>query len=351
MTGKERILAAIRGKESDRVPVFPLAHYFTASVTGISVKDFATDADRMASALLAGYERFGWDGIQPGSDVAVEAEALGSELNYPEDAPPYVVRPALEDPARLAQLKPPNPLRDGRMPIIVGATRICAREAGKDAFIGPFMMGPLNCASQIRGVENLMTDILDRPEFVDALFDFCTAFLIDFGKALIDAGADAVFLGEALCSPRMISPRFYAGTVVPRQQRLICALKEYAPVRIALHVCGNVTKIMPAMIETGADILDLDWAVDMGAAKRMCARRVAIRGNIDPATVLLQGTPELVYAKSREVIEAAGAGGGLILGSGCDVALGTPHTNMHAMVTAAIEIQPGGLRRGGCSRA
>ena len=111
------------------------------------------------------------------------------------------------------------------MPVIVGATQICAREAGKHAFIGPFMMGPLNCASQLRGVENLMTDTLDRPEFVDALLDFCTTFLIDFGKALIDAGADAVFLGEALCSPDMISPRFYTGTVVPRQQRLICALK------------------------------------------------------------------------------------------------------------------------------
>ena len=68
-----------------------------------------------------------------------------------------------------------------------------------------------------------------------------------------------------------------------------------------------------------------------------------------PAAVLLQGTPELVYAKSRKVIEAAGEGGGLILGSGCDVALGTPHRNMDAMVTAAMETQPGGSRGGACS--
>ena len=60
-----------------------------------------------------------------------------------------------------------------------------------------------------------------------------------------------------------------------------------------------------------------------------------IRGNLDPSAVLLSGTPDQVYRKSVEVIRAAGVGGGLILGSGCDVAPVTPFENLDAMMAAA----------------
>ena len=95
MTGKQRILTALGGQQPDRVPVFPLAHYYTARFRKITIRDFATDGEKMAAALIAGFERFGWDGVNPGCDVAVEGEALGSLLEYPEEAPPYVVRPHL----------------------------------------------------------------------------------------------------------------------------------------------------------------------------------------------------------------------------------------------------------------
>jgi uroporphyrinogen decarboxylase len=341
VTGKERILAALRNEEPDRVPVFPLAHFCTARFSGLPIREYATDAQRMASSLLAALERFGWDGVHPGCDVTVEGEALGSQVCYSEEAPPYVIRPVLMDPEEFGRLRPPNPLRDGRMPVIVGATRICAREVAGRVFVGPWTMGPLNCASQIRGVEDLLTDTLDRPEFVNALLDFCTGLLIEFGKALIDAGADAIFLGEALCTPQMVSPRFYSEIVVPRQRRLIAALKDYGNVPVALHVCGNVKRILPSMLETGADIVDLDWKMDMGESKRRCAGRAAVRGNLDPAAALLQGTPELVYEKSIEVIRAAGEGGGLILGSGCDVPSDTPPENLEAMMAAARDMASG----------
>jgi uroporphyrinogen decarboxylase len=89
------------------------------------------------------------------------------------------------------------------------------------------------------------------------------------------------------------------------------------------------------MLESGADIFDLDWQMDMAESKQTCAGKASIRGNLDPSAVLLSGTPEQVFAKSVEVIGAAGAGGGLILGSGCDVAPGTPPENLDAMMAAA----------------
>ena len=337
MHGKQRVLTALGMEQPDRTPVFPIAHYYTAGLKGMPVSLFATDGEKMASALLAACERFGWDGINPGCDVAIEGEALGSQLEFPEQAPPHVVRPVLENPELAVFLRRPNPLRKGRMPVVIRATEICVREAGREIFVGPFTMGPFNCASQVRGVNNLLMDIIERPNFVEELLDFCVDVLLDYGKALLDVGADAIFLGEALCMPGMISPKYYAETVLPRQQKLIAGLKEYGAGFVLLHICGNVKRILPAMLESGAAILDLDWQMDMAESKRACAGRATLRGNLDPSAVLLSGTPDDVYAKSVEVIRAAGAGGGLILGSGCDVAPGTPAENLDAMRAAACE--------------
>ena len=338
MTGKERILSAIRMTEPDRVPVFPLAHYFSAVPGRMSIRTYATRADKMAAALIAAVERFGWDGVHPGCDVSVEGEAMGSLLSFPEEAPPHMVRPVLSDLADFRNLRKPNPLKDGRMPVVVRATEICAREIGGETCVGPCLMGPFNCASQLRGVEDLMMDTIERPEFVGALLDFCTDVLIDYGKALMDAGADVLILGEALCSPGMISPRHYARTIVPRQQRMVRALGEHnRDCPLIMHICGDITAILPTVIETGVHAADLDWQVDMARAKEVCDGRMAMRGNLNPSAVLLLGTPDQVYSKSVEVIRAAGAGGGLILGSGCDVAPATPFENLDAMMRAASD--------------
>lgn len=339
MNGKERILTALRMQEPDRVPVFPIAHYFSAKVAGISIKNFAQNGDKMASAVLSGYERFGWDGIQLGCDIAVEGEALGGTAVFPEDAPPHLTHFVLETPEKLKNLKVPNPLKDGRMPVVVRATEVCVKEVDKEIFIQPFTVCPMTCAGQLRGVDTILMDIIDRPEFVEELLDFCSEVVLEYGKALIDAGAHSILLGAALCSPSFSPPSFYRDKILPRHQRLIVTLKEYGAGPILLHICGNIKSILPYMLQSGADIFDIDWQVDIGEAKQTAAGKVTLRGNLDPSAVLLQGTSEQVYQKSVEVIKAASSGGGLILGSGCDVPPGTPFENMEAMIKAAIDLK------------
>ncbi len=336
MNGKQRILKAIHMEQGDRVPVFPCAHYFTAAVGGMSIRSFGTDGEKMASALLRALERFGWDGLNPGSDVAVEGEALGSKLAFPEQAPAYVESPGLTNPDDLATLRVPNPLKAGRMPVVIRATEMVAREVADEVYVMPCIMGPMNCSSQFRGVQDLLMDIVERPEFVERLLDFATEVVLEYGKALVDAGAHAILIGEALCTPGMISPATYR-SIMPRQRRLAESLKKYGAGQVLLHICGDVKRILPTMVEAGADLFDLDWQMDLAEAKQTCApARITMRGNLDPS-ILLNGTPDEVYRKAAKAIRAAAAGGGFILGSGCDVAAGTPYENLDAMMAAAKE--------------
>ncbi len=335
MTGKNRVEAAINFEEVDRVPVYPLNHFATARVAGYKISEFATDGKKMAKSLIAAYKMYGYDGVHPGVDVSVEGEAVGSKLRQPEDMTAFLVEPVLKEHGDLSKLEIPDPRKDGRMPVVVEATEICANEIGDEAFLSAWIMGPFNCASQIRGVEPLMLDIADNPRFVEELLSFCVDLLTEYGGALVDAGAVMINLGEALCSPNFISPKMYREIVVPHQKRLITNLKKRGASYTILHICGDIHPILEVNVATGASVLDIDWQIQIPRMIEQIDQKLAARGNLNPAGSLLLGSSDEVMKECKKLIDENRKWGGLILGSGCDVARDTPHENIKAMVAAS----------------
>ncbi|MCX5818497.1 MAG: uroporphyrinogen decarboxylase family protein [Deltaproteobacteria bacterium] len=338
MNGLERMRTVLRGEKPDRVPVFPLVHYGSSHAAGYKIRDFSSDPDINARCLIHAYRECGYDGVQPSIAVMVEGEAVGSRVEYPEDNVPFVKEVFLKTPD-VDLLTMPEPLKTSPMSLVIQSTRLCAAEIGKEAYIVPSIMGPLNSAGQIRGVETLMFDFFDRPDFVRELLDFTTEMGIRYGKALLDAGAHGIFIGEAMCSPSFISPTFYRQFVLSQQKRLIGALLEYGAESTILHICANTVPIMkPYAVETGTTIIDLDWQVNVAETLNSAEMRQAktlVRGNLDPATELLRGTPREVIDASRKLIESVGRNTRFILGSGCAVNPDSLPANCKAMVEAA----------------
>ena len=104
---------------------------------------------------------------------------------------------------------------------------------------------------------------------------------------------------------------------------------------IILHICGNSTKVLDLYAATGADLVELDHAVDLSIAKEKIGDKVGLVGNVDTVSELLQGTLGVVRASSQRCIDQAGRGGGFLLGSGCIVPRYTPLENVQAMVRVA----------------
>ena len=338
MNGLERIRSVLNGQFPDRTPVFPLVHYGTSHAAGYTIRDFSTDAQINARCLIHGYRTCGYDGVHPAVAVMVEGEAVGGRAEYPEDNVPFVKEVFLKTPD-MDLLEMPDPHTAGTMPLIIESTRICAAEIGNEAYISPILMGPLNSASQIRGVESLMFDVIERPEFVEELLDFTTELGIRYGKALLDAGAHGIFIGEAICSPAFISPQWYRKLVVSRQKKLSRALLSYGADSIILHICDNTVPIMKTYAaDAGASIIDLDWKVDVGKALASPALKdvsTLVRGNLNPAGDLFTGTPAQVLEASRSLIESVGKTHRFILGSGCTMNPDSLPERASAMVAAA----------------
>ena len=333
-TGLERVRSALAGASDLGVPICPILHMMGARMLGHSIGRYATDAKAMAESALHAYRRFGYDGLQLSLGVATEAEALGCQVQQPEDGLPVVVGHVLTERRALAKLAVPDCERAGRLPLFADAIARLRAAVGREAWVVATIRGPLLMASQLRGVEDTLIDLLQAPEWIEELLQFTTQVGIAFGRVLMQAGANAIAIGEATCSPDFVSPALYRRHVKHHHRALIAGLGQAGCVETILHICGRAQPIVADVASTGATIMDIDCQVDPVQGLADAAPAMSLRGNIDPVTVLLYGSPEMVQERVKALMLQVRGRGRFILSSGCDVPPDTPPANIEALVRA-----------------
>jgi uroporphyrinogen decarboxylase len=330
-----RYQAALRGQVLDRVPVIPVLHVAATELVGATIGDYSASPQTMADTVIAAYRHYGLDGVQLSLGVATEASAFDVGIVQSEDSLPKVTQPAVRERADLDALKVPDPQRDGLMPRFLEALGIVMETIGDKACIMAVIRGPLNVASQIRGIQPLMYDLVDAPDFAAELLAFSNQVGLSLGQAVAEAGAHVIVIGEALCSPHFISPAYYRRFVQPLHRELCQALGSYDSAATLLHICGDIRPILEDIAVTEVEIVDIDWQVSIAEARAALGPAVVLRGNVDPVATLHDGTPEAVTEAARTALEQAEPAGRFILGSGCDIPPGTPRENIAALVSAA----------------
>jgi len=299
--GLQRINRVLSGTNTTDVPVCPILHTMAAHLSGQPIGRFAASSRLMADCIISAYRRFGYDGVQLSLGVAGEAQAMGAPTAFPEDGLPVVVGQLLEKESDLARLQIPD-ASAGRLGLFVEAVERVHEAIGDEAWIVATIRGPLLMASQVRGVEDLLVDTLRRPEWVSKLLEFTTEVGVAFGKELVRAGANAIAIGEATCSPDFISPQTYTTLVWSHHCRLVSGLHEAGCRTTVMHICGGAMPIVSAVAETGTDVMDIDSVVDPVAARQAAGDELMLRGNIDPVDVLLYGSPEETREKTKALL-------------------------------------------------
>lgn len=338
LTSVERCQTVLAGGVPDRVPVCLLNFMPAAAQAGLSLRDYCTDGDAMAEAHIAAWERFGHDMIDLENGVAALASAVGCGVGFEaDDAPPWVVAPALQRIEEVDQLRPIDPMRDGLLPEMLKATRLISAQLGDRAFLlAEADQGPFSLATQIVGVEALLMALTDpdKEGFVRRLLDYATQQVIRYARALIEAGAHMTGMGDSIAGPDVCSPALYRRSAWPYERRVVEALVTDGA-RIGLHICGDATAILGDMVGTGSQLLAVDYKVDRAAAKAATRGSTALIGTVDPSGVMARGTPDEVRAAARSDLDLLAAGGGFILAPGCALPYDTPEANMRALVETA----------------
>ena len=324
----QRLRNLLSGQPIDRTPNFDILMTRAAHHIGAPLSHYYQDYRVLCHANLAVLEDFELDIVQTISDPYREAADSGLEVEFPADNLPLSKKPLLLEPQDLARVHFPAQNFGPRMTDRLEAVRLLREQVGEQVPVMGWVEGALAEASDLRGMGRVMLDLVQRPDWLKEVLEKCAEVEIAFACAQIDAGAHIIGLGDAVAS--QISPRMYREFALPYEQRIFEAVKARGGIP-RLHICGNTTHLLKDMALSGAQIVDLDWMVDLRKAADTLTG-IVVCGNLDPVAVFLQGTPDQV----REGIfaNAAAAGPRWISAAGCEIPDGTPAENLSAQSQA-----------------
>jgi uroporphyrinogen decarboxylase len=332
-------LAVINRKIPDQVPVdlhnFLHAVYFC----GMPLSRALQDGKLLAESQIRSWKEFGHDMLLVENGVVAEAGACGCEVEYYDDGPPRVANHILSDRngglKKVSDMEIPDPWKTPPMSTVLDAVRILRKEVGKEVFImGRADQGPGALALALRGYERFLLDLalMEQPDEIHAVLDFCVRVQVRYANALREAGAHGTAIGGLGIS--LLNPRLYRQVEQPYEKRIIRDVSR-PDFPVALHICGDATSILRDMVSTGAPILELDYKTSLSDAKLELRDKATFLGPINPELLWETRETEEITRKSREAIGIMAPGGGFILGPGCALAYNTPSENIHALVEAA----------------
>lgn len=328
MTGRQRVLAMIAGERVDCLPLMPITMMFATDRIGRPYRDYASDHRVLAEAQVHVANEFDFDYVSTISDPAREASDCGATIAWFDDQPPAIdeSRALLADTAALASLKAPNPMTSTRMRDRIDGVALLKARIGGEKIVEGWVEGPCAEAADLRGINTLMCDFFERPDFVRDLFAFVLDMEITFARAQVDAGADIIGVGDAAAS--LVGPQVYEDYVWPFEKQLVDAIHGMGA-QVRLHICGDTRSILKGMGELHCAIIDLDYMVPLAAAREAMGPEQVLLGNLDPVSCLRNGTANAVADAIAHCHAEAGAR--YIVGAGCEVVRDTPLANVRVL--------------------
>lgn len=336
MTSRERIEETLAHREPDRVPIVLTSREFSIRHSELRFADIWPDWTRYVEAQTKLVRDFHLDAAWDLWCTPAVDEAMGAQMELPEDDPPWISRPFLKEKKDIRKLNTTlNPKKDGRMPFLLAIVKALKEQLGSDIPIIAWVSPPFRTACMLRGTDNLYLDMLLDADFVKKLLETAITPCIEYGKALVDAGADIIATSNPVANNDCISRAHYAEFSHPYTKRMFSAIKAYRDVRILYHTCGNWDDRYDLVIEENVDILHVD-KVDLAPFKQQWGERITIMGNVRSVDTMLQGTAHRVEREATACIENASKGGGFILSADCTLPRDTPKQNLEVLVRVAL---------------
>lgn len=328
MDSRELVLSAICNKEVERIPWVPFVGCHAASLIDVDCESYFKSADYMVAGVTKAFELYQPDGLPALFDLQIEAEAMGCKLAYAKNNPPAVASHVLEDGKALSDLKIPTE-KDGRFPIVLDATRRIVDTLGNKIAIYGLITGPFTLALHLKGTD-IFYDMLDEPEAVTELMEFCQKVCINTAKMYIEAGCDIIAIVDPMTS--QISPESFQEFVAPYATAIFDYVREQGKVS-SFFVCGNAKRNIEEMCKTKPDNISIDENIPLEYVVETCRPYgVSVGGNIRLTLTMLFGSRMDNVNDAKNCMQIGG-NKGYILSPGCDMPYATPMENVKAITS------------------
>lgn len=307
----------------------PLLSFPGIQMTGHTVDEMVRSGDLQAECMKAIADRFDTGAAFSLMDLSVEAEAFGSPVHYSDDEVPTVNGTLIHDEAEAEALQIPQ-VGDGRCgECIRGIEKACEMITDRPVLAG--IIGPYSLAGRLLDMTEIMILCYEEPEMVETVLEKVTTFLIDYAKAFKEAGANGVAIAEPAAG--LLSPDLIDEFSTPYVQRIREAVEDENFI-VLYHNCGNVEPLVENMKQIDACAYSFGNAIDIETMLGALPEDKMIIGNIDPAGILRNGTPEQVKEETLHLMERCCKYPNFVIASGCDIPPMTPMENMEAFFGA-----------------
>ncbi len=333
----ERLLRACRGDAVDRPPVWLMRQAgrylpeYRAVRDGTTFLEMCQDVERAVEVSLQPLHRVGSEAVILFSDIFTPVPPMGVALDF---QPGPVIEQPIRSMEQVEKLRVPDPTES--VPFVFEILRTLRRELepSRTPLIG-FAGAPFTLAAYLvegRGSKSFGTlkrMMYREPEVLRALQSRLTEMVVGYLNAQIEAGAQVVQLFDTWAG--LLGPSEYRQWVLPVHTEIVSRLnRDQAP--LILYV-NNGAHVLDEMLESGADVLSLDWRVDMAQAARRVGGKASLQGNLDPSA--LNQAREQIFSSVREIAEAAAPARGHILNLGHGCLPETPVEGVRAFTDAA----------------
>jgi len=323
MTGLERTLRFLKGEKTDHPPFHPIIMRWAAKYAGVKYRDFCTVPAAKTRSMTLCAKDFDMDWVTVLSDPWAEASAFGIVVEYPEDNLPLAKDSQFPDVISASHIKKYNPLDNMRCSNRIEEIKIYANDASEKFIVG-WIEGPVAEYVDLRGASNASIDFLVEPEAVEKTMHVIMESAFDFIQLQVKAGAHCIGIGDAFCS--QVGPELYLTYAFERQKKLVECIHSYGAIA-KLHICGDTSDLLNDMIQTGADIIDIDHLVkDISCYSSSLGKHQVISGKCDPVTIIENGDSGSIFkAVEKDFNDSAGR---CIVSAGCEITPGTSLENM-----------------------
>lgn len=324
-------------KDAPAKKPMPILSFPAISLLGVSVREMISDSALQAEGMKRIADRVDSAAAVSLMDLSVEAECFGSQIVVSEDEVPTVKGSIVSSQEEVDALKVPA-VGTARTGIYIEAVRRAKEEiTDRPVFAG--MIGPYSLAGRLADVTEIMLYCYDEPEMVESLLEKVTEFLIAYGKAYKEAGADGILMAEPLAG--LLSPSLVEEFSSPYVKRIVDALQD-ENFLVIYHNCGNTTvQSIDSILSTGSAAYHFGNAIDMAEMMRHIPADTVAMGNVDPAGQFRNGTPESIRQETLSILKACSGYPNFVISSGCDIPPLSKWENIDAFFAAAKEFYEG----------
>lgn len=311
----------------DHILTFPWMGTTAVRATGFRVYEIYESPEKQLESAILMDQLFDADFVYPLDDGIVLEEAVGAIFSKPDNQFPDGGAPLVWDFDSLRQLTIPDPYTNIRMHTNIQSYQCIAHHFDKPLAVS--VPGPVTLAASLMDLESFLRATIRKPDLINELLVFTTETVKCYCQAIVNAGVKLLCISEPYAS--LLSPIKYVELCSKNVRKVWEGLNCFT----VFHPCGNSTKYVDCLLETGAQGFSLDQVVDLKTLEKEFPEHCVLMGNLDPVNILRNMSKEDVRKETLHLLDEMNSFPNYMFSFGCDCTPDTPFENMQIAISTA----------------